>query len=79
MNPLEAMAKAIYESIHPGEKWEDAVETDRAIAFTNARAARDALADNVDADMVRAYSESWWGDNTIVANIADAIRAAGEG
>lgn len=42
MNPLEAMARAIYENAFPGEKWEDATTADREIAFSIARAAIDA-------------------------------------
>ena len=79
MNTLEAMAKAIYESIYTGEKWEDATETDRAIAFTHARTARDALAESVDHSMVLALSLQVSNRKTYFKGLAAAIRAAGEG
>jgi hypothetical protein len=71
MDPLEAMAKALCESIYLYEDWTHATPGERAIAFTYARAARDALADNVSEDMRNTLADRRH-------DLAAAIRAAGE-
>jgi hypothetical protein len=74
MNPLEAMAKALCESIYLYEDWTHATPGERAIAFTYARAALNALADNVNQAMIDSYDR----EEDCGPSIAAAIRAAGE-
>jgi hypothetical protein len=75
MNPLEAMAKAIYE-IRNQDSWENAADWERFDHEKFARAALNALADNVTLKMVTDYLEN--DEPTQIAAMAAAIRAAGE-
>jgi hypothetical protein len=72
MNPLKAMAKAIWlegdEQIIP---WEHATPESQSLCLQLARAARDALADNVSEKMRNALEDRRH-------DLAAAIRAAGE-
>jgi hypothetical protein len=71
MNPLEAMAKAIFAAHLPNYRWGETTAETKAYFIKLARAARDALADNVSEKMRNALEDRRH-------DLAAAIRAAGE-
>lgn len=79
MNPLEAMARAIYESVLPGKKWKDADPGEQEITLSQARAARNALANNVSHAMHAAQARARKVAEDRIANAprAWAVVAAG--
>lgn len=83
MNPLEAMAKAIYakwDKLPGWVPWVDGGNSDmQHLARDCARAARDALADNVSKKMKKEFSSAFGNGRSVEQCIAAAIRAAGEG
>lgn len=78
MTPLEAVARALYDSNYGAGAWDQMPEKSlRDIYFTHAEAAIIALADNVSKEMVFDYAHSRYVQKEgAVKFLSDAIRSA---
>jgi hypothetical protein len=67
MTPLEAVARALFETEFPWRKWESRNALDVRVSTNKARAAILALADNVSENMIEeCEANAWsWGDGLI--------------